>query len=65
MRCDRRSCCMGGYHWYYCWYIGIIVIHTATYEGLQNQKNVRCIHPFDDSHSKWNVSVGYLWPHQI
>ena len=56
---------MGGYHWYYCWYIGIIVIHTATYEGLQNQKNVRCIHPFDDSHSKWNVSVGYLWPHQI
>jgi lipid-A-disaccharide synthase-like uncharacterized protein len=44
MRCDRRSYCMGGYYWYYCWHIGIVFIHTTAYEGLQNQMSDVSIH---------------------
>jgi hypothetical protein len=39
----------------------IIIIRTPDYKSLQNQKNVRCVHSFDDLDCKWNVSVGCLW----
>ena len=45
---------------------GILVMSSSIpqiMKDLQDQKDVRCVYLFDESYSKWIISMGYLWPH--